>query len=111
MIGGLFKVEGKENRLAVPYIDEYGVLQKPVFGIPSFGGKEIRKWSHELYVRVFETKRETSTTRTRSSSTLVDSSCGDQHKSKEDLQRILKLRLAKGEITKDEYIELLKLME
>lgn len=112
MIGGLFKVEGKENRLAIHYIDEYGVLQKPVFGIPSFGGKEIRKWSHELYVRVLETKRKTSSVSTNSgSSAFKDYNASDQHKSKDDLQRILKLRLAKGEITKDEYIELIKLIE
>ncbi|TVP40769.1 hypothetical protein [Candidatus Nitrosocosmicus arcticus] len=111
MIGGLFKFEGKENRLAIPYIDEYGVMQKPVFGIPSFGGKEIRKWSHELYVRVLETKRKTSAIFSKSGTTRIDSNSSDQHKSKEDLQRILKLRLAKGEITKDEYIDLIKLIE
>ncbi len=111
MIGGLFKFEGKENRLAIPYIDEYGVMQKPVFGIPSFGGKEIRKWSHELYVRVLETKRKTSAIFSTSGNTRIDSNSSDQHKSKEDLQRILKLRLAKGEITKDEYIDLIKLIE
>ena len=30
---------GKKHHLLVPYIDENGILQEPIFGISSFGGK------------------------------------------------------------------------
>ena len=60
MVGNLFSYEGKGNRLSIPYIDDYGIFQKPVFGISSFGGKEIRKWSHELYKHILDAKEQTS---------------------------------------------------
>ena len=104
MVGGLFSYDGKINRLSIPYIDEYGVLQKPVFGIPSFGGKEIKKWSHELYKRVLEVKRNTSALPLNGNSIAVTNST-DISISKENLQQILKLRLVKGEIAKEGYNE------
>jgi hypothetical protein len=111
MVGGLFGYEGKANRLSVPYIDEYGLLQKPVFGISSFGGKEIRKWSHELYKRVLEEKRKTSSSVPANSTSKNSLGYTDSGKSKDDLIRILKLRLAKGEITKEEFTDLQRLIE
>jgi len=104
MVGGLFSYDGKVNCLSIPYIDEYGVLQKPVFGIPSFGGKEIKKWSHELYKRVLEVKRNTSALPLNGNSIAVTNST-DISISKENLQQILKLRLVKGEIAKEGYNE------
>jgi hypothetical protein len=47
--GGIIQEAGKKHRLLVPYIDENGILQEPVFGISSFKGKTIRKWAAELY--------------------------------------------------------------
>ena len=111
MVGGLFGYEGMANRLSVPYIDEYGVLQRPIFGIPSFGGKAIRKWSHELYRRVLEEKRKSSSNIPDNTATKNSFSSAETSKSKDDLIRILKLRLAKGEITKEEFIDLQRLIE
>ncbi len=111
MVGGLFGYEGKANRLSVPYIDEYGVLQKPVFGISSFGGKAIRKWSHEFYRRVLEEKRKSSSNIPVTIASKNSFSSAETSKSKDDLIRILKLRLAKGEITKEEFIDLQRLIE
>ena len=48
---------GKKHHLLVPYIDENGILQEPIFGISSFGGKAIRKRAAELYELVIKRNR------------------------------------------------------
>jgi hypothetical protein len=54
-IGGLsMQDSGKSHRLVVPYIDESGVPQQPVFGVSSFRGKAIREWASELYAKVVD---------------------------------------------------------
>jgi hypothetical protein len=35
---------GQRHRLLVLYVDEDGIIQQPVFGVSSYGGKNIRKW-------------------------------------------------------------------
>jgi hypothetical protein len=58
-LGGLFMHEsGKSHRLVVPYVDENGIPQQPVFGVSSFGGKAIRQWATELYKQVVNAKRQ-----------------------------------------------------
>jgi hypothetical protein len=105
----------KERQIAYAYhIDEYGILQKPVFGISSFGGKEIRKWSHELYKRILEQKSREPYKPPYKPRTRIDTSTDDnrsEKESKEDLLKILKVRLAKGEITREEYLDLIKMIE
>lgn len=101
--GGVIQEAGKKHRLLVPYIDENGILQEPVFGISSFGGKAIRKWAAELYELMVKRKQ------------AMEVNLGarnNQHTNKFDIKPIdiLKVRLAKGEITKKEYEELLKMV-
>ena len=55
--GGVIQEAGKKHRLLVPYIDENGILQEPIFGISSFGGKAIRKWAAELYELMVKRKQ------------------------------------------------------
>ena len=100
--GGVIQEAGKSHRLSVPYIDENGILQEPIFGISSFRGKTIRKWAAELYKLMVIRKR------------TMDKNLGthDNHRTKSDVQPIdiLKVRLAKGEITKAEYKDLRKMV-
>jgi hypothetical protein len=81
------------------------------FGISSFGGKAIRKWSHELCKCALDEKRKSpSKVPTHA---ISNNSLGytNSNKSKDDLIRILKLRLVKGEITEEEFNDLLRLIE
>jgi len=49
-LGGAFIHEsGKAHRLIIPYTDENGIAQQPIFGVSSMGGKAIRQWATELY--------------------------------------------------------------
>ena len=69
-------------------------------GISSFGGKEIRKWSYELYKRILEGKKKVLSD-IPVNTALKDSSSTESGKPKDDLILILKLRLANGEITEN----------
>ena len=102
--GGMIQEAGKKHRLLVPYIDENGILQEPEFGISSFKGKTIRKWAAELYKLMVKRKQ------------TMDEDLGI-HGTHQDEKAyfkpidILKVRLAKGEITRAEYEELRKVID
>jgi hypothetical protein len=102
--GGVIQEAGKSHRLLVPYIDENGILQEPIFGISSYRGKSIRRWAVEPYKLIVKRKK------------TMDKNLGinDNHginKSGVKPIDILKVRLAKGEITKVEYEELRKIVD
>jgi hypothetical protein len=104
--GGVIQEAGKKHRLVVPYIDENGILQEPIFGISSYKGKTIRRWAAELYKLMVKRKQS------------MDENLGnDDIQANSELSvsqanplDILKVRLAKGEITKTEYEELRKMV-
>lgn len=102
--GGTIHDEGKSHHIIIPYIDENNISQKPRFGISSIGGKAIREWSEKIYQQIVKTKNTTN-------------SIQEQIKHKEltnksdDPLHVLKLRFAKGEITKKEYEEMYKILE
>jgi hypothetical protein len=102
--GGMIQEAGKKHRLLIPYIDENGILQEPVFGISSFKGKTIRIWAAELYKLMVKRKQ------------TMDENLGiyGSHQDEKVYVRpldILKVRLAKWEITKAEYEELRKMVD
>jgi hypothetical protein len=49
MGGGVMPERGQRHRLLIPYVDENGIIQQPIFGVSSYGGKEIRKLAEKLY--------------------------------------------------------------
>jgi hypothetical protein len=100
--GGTIHETGQRHRLSVPYVDENGIIQQPVFGVSSYKGKEIRRWAEKLYEQLVEEKQ--------TSSHVVNENIqtdGD----KDDPFAFLKLRFAKGEISKKEYEEMRKMIE
>ena len=84
-------------RLLIPYIDRNGVLQKPEF---EFGGiiKKTAKWAEEIYRRLLPLQ-DNKTSSVKEKSKIQDL---------EDPIQILKIRYAKGEITKEEFEEIKK---
>jgi hypothetical protein len=119
MGGGFIHESGKAHRLVIPYIDQNGIPQEPRFGISSLGGKAIREWSAKFYERVVEVKREngldvqsqTQQLKSQESAQEEDTNQTMTRVSNEDPIQILKIRLAKGEITKEQYDELRKVFE
>ena len=96
---------GKAHHVVVPYIDENGIPQEPRFGASSLGGKVIRELSAKLYELIVKSKK--NNIQSASSKQQTDTS-----KTKEDdPMLVLKMRLAKGEITKEEYEDLKKILE
>jgi hypothetical protein len=95
--GGVIHESGKRHRLLIPYIDENRIIQQPVFGVSSFRGKEIRKLAEKLYELL-------SISRWQSSLNIEWGEIGHPID-------IIKLRLAKVEITTAEYEELRKIIE
>lgn len=110
---GFIEESGKEHRLVIAYRDEYGIFQAPRFGVASFGGKKIREWAKMLYeaiaIQSLYSKAE-EVVRNRAQKEKSAHSESLAHSNIEPLQ-VLKLRLAKGEITAQEYEELRKLLE
>ena len=100
--GGAIHETGQRHRLVVPYVDENGIIQQPVFGISSYKGKEIRIWAEELYKQLVEEKHRWSQVIDEKIQTDDDN---------DDPIAILKLRFAKGEISKKEYEEMRKMIE
>jgi uncharacterized membrane protein len=90
----------------VPYIDENGIPQEPRFGVVSLSGRAIKEWAARLYGVVVEVKKQQ-----KSSKPTEYASVKQESKSNEDPLHVLKLRLAKGEIAKEEYEELRKMLE
>ena len=100
--GGVIHETGQRHRLLIPYVDENGIVQQPVFGVSSYGGKDIRKWAETLYEQLVEEKQQQSL-RMLSENIQTDKDS--------DPIAVLKLRYAKGEITKEEYEEMRKTIE
>ena len=96
--GGAIHETGQRHRLAIPYIDENSIVQQPVFGVSSFGGKDIRIWAEKLYEQLVKVKQ-------RSPQNIQTDDDND------DPIAVLKLRFAKGEISKKEYEEMRKMIE
>ena len=110
---GAIHDSGKAHHLVVSYIDANGIRQDPRFGISSFGGKAIRQWAVTFYETVVKAKRNSddsssSTERLSSQSPGSDVATPSPN---EDPVKILKLRFAKGEITKEQFDEMRKLLE
>jgi len=98
---GTIHDEGKAHHIVIPYMDENGIRQEPRFGISSFGGKAIREWSQKVYEQIVTVRKSVSS----------NSEVTMNIESQQDPLTVLKLRLAKGEIDKDEYEQLRKLLE
>ena len=98
---GVIHESGKDHNLVVAYIDQNGIPQEPRFSVSSLGGKTIKEWSALLYEKVVEAKR-------KNDSQLKGREMEDQN---DDPLKILKIRLAKGEISKQEYEELRNTLE
>lgn len=112
--GGAVHDSGKAHHIIVPYIDENGIRQDPRFGVSSFRGKAIREWAATLYQQIVEVRKsmeqvqeQTAREAPRHSSQSSTTSSATE----EDPLKILKRRLAKGEISKEEYEELRKMLE
>jgi hypothetical protein len=100
--GGAIHETGQRHRLSIPYVDENGIVQQPVFGVSSYKGKEIRIRAEKLYEQLVEEKQASSHVVNKKIQTDDD---------KDDPITVLKLRFAKGEITKEEYEEMRKTIE
>jgi hypothetical protein len=122
--GGFMHQDGKRHELVVPYIDENGIYQEPRFGVVSLSGKAIKEWAAKLYEVVVEVKKQQeleelldraakeAQTRSKLADIATKNDISQDTKSmSEDPIRLLKLRLAKGEITREEYEELRKMIE
>ena len=92
---------GKAHQVVIPYVDENGIPQEPRFGVSSFGGKKIRELSSKLYELVVQTKKTG-----QKSQGISQRNMGPQYEG--DPLNILKIRYAKGEISKDEYEQMKK---
>jgi len=99
--GGMIHQEGKAHHIVIPYVDENGIPQEPRFGISSFGGKAIREWSEKIYNQIVIVKK----------NNLPNSTVTKTPEPQQDPLIFLKLRLAKGEISKEEYEDLKKTLE
>jgi hypothetical protein len=107
---GMIYGSGRAHHILVPYVDENGIPQGPRFGLSSYKGEAIRKLAAELYQQVVNEKRE---------SVKFLSKADKQPLSQEpvsspnihDPLKVLKLRFAKGEITKEQYEEMWKMLE
>ncbi|HUL14337.1 MAG TPA: SHOCT domain-containing protein [Candidatus Acidoferrum sp.] len=96
--------EGKAHHIVIPYVDENGIPQKPRFGISSIGGKAIREWSEKVYEQIVKAKRV-------ESASIQEKTSSAESTKNEDPIHVLKLRFAKGEITKEEFEDMKKMLE
>jgi hypothetical protein len=102
VMGGLVRESGKRHRLVIPYIDQNGISHVPIFGVSSMSGKAIKEWAMQLYHLVSNHERTIP-------QTVVNSQIATEPLT--DPLIVLKLRFAKGEINKQEYEEMKKLLE
>ena len=103
--GGTMHDEGKAHHIVIPYIDENMIPQEPRFGVSSFGGKKIREWSEKIYEQIVKNRKNDSQIAENKQQSSASKTKDD------DPLHILKLRFAKGEITKKEYEEMRKTLE
>ncbi|MGI0022097.1 MAG: SHOCT domain-containing protein [Nitrososphaeraceae archaeon] len=103
--GGTIHDEGKAHHIVIPYIDENGIPQEPRFGVSSFRGKAIRQWSEKIYEQIVKTKKDIL------QNTNTKQQTGTPKTKEDDPLHVLKMRLAKGEITKEEFEDLRKMLE
>jgi hypothetical protein len=107
---GMIYGSGRAHHVLVPYVDENGIPQAPRFGLSSYKGEAIRKFAAELYQQVVIEKRESTKYLSK-----VDKQSLNQEPvtspNTDDPIKILKLRFAKGEITKEQYEEMRKMLE
>ena len=100
---GMIHESGKEHHLIIAYTDENGIPQQPRFGVvASAEGTQIRQWAESVYRAVVASKKDTNV-----SSNIANS----DRKTNEDPLHILKIRFVKGEITKEQYDEMRKVVE
>ncbi len=93
---------GKSHDIVVPYVDENGMDQAPRFGVSSITGNAIREWAKLIYDTLVKIQKEKPSETSKPIET---------KSSEEDPLKVLKLRLVKGEITKEEFNELKELLE
>ncbi len=101
-MGGFLRESGKRHRIVIPFVDENGVSHVPVFGISSMSGKVIKEWAQQLYQMV--TSHERTIPQSKPSKQIVYDPLNDP-------LNVLKLRFAKGEINKEEFEEMKKILE
>lgn len=103
--GGTMHDSGKAHHVVVPYIDENGIPQEPRFGASSIGGKVIRELSAKLYELIVKSNKNSLQTANNKQQSFTS-------KTKDDVPlQVLKMRLVKGEITKEDFEELKKMLE
>jgi uncharacterized CHY-type Zn-finger protein len=95
---------GKSHDIVVPYIDENGIEQAPRFGVSSLTGNAIREWAKLIYDVLVSIQKQKKSKSEKTQSYEIKSI-------EENPLKVLKLRLAKGEITKEEFEELKELLE
>lgn len=109
---GMIYGSGRAHHILVPYIDENGIPQAPRFGISSFQGQAIREFAAKLYQRVVSEKRES--IRFSSNADNITKQPPNQKPISQDINdplKVLKIRFAKGEITKEQYEDMRKMLE
>jgi hypothetical protein len=107
---GILYDSGKAHHIAIPYTDENGIPQLPRFGISSFRGKAIREWAVKLYQQVVNEKRESAKFLSETDKQTINQEPVSSPNIDDPL-KVLKLRFAKGEITKEQYEEMRKMLE
>jgi hypothetical protein len=102
---GIINESGRRHRFVLPYIDENGVSHSPVFGISSLSGDAIKEWVSKIYLALINVEKKVS------EQPLINESKETKDSSIEDPLKIAKLRYARGEITKEEFEEMKKVLE
>jgi hypothetical protein len=102
-MNGKIEETGKTHNIVIPYIDSNGIEQEPRFGVTSFRGKAIKKWAETFYNLVAEIHKNEMERESKNNKEV-------KIKDNEPL-KVLKMRLAKGEITKEEYQEMKSMLE
>ncbi|PJC51349.1 MAG: hypothetical protein CO032_00035 [Nitrosopumilales archaeon CG_4_9_14_0_2_um_filter_34_16] len=95
---------GKSHDIIVPYVDENGIEQAPRFGVSSLTGNAIREWAKLIYDVLVNIQKQKKPEPEKIESVETENKV-------EDPLKVLKLRLAKGEITKEEFEELKELID